>query len=79
MVPLPRDLGRFALLHCTAKWNYTMSFVLLMGTFAVGIAAMLAMMGWRQWKMGYRTAGGLSLVVAAAIIIGGAWILLSYI
>ncbi len=56
-----------------------MSFVLLMGTFAVGIAAMLAMMGWRQWKMGYRTAGGLSLVVAAAIIIGGAWILLSYI
>lgn len=39
---------------------------------------MLAMMGARQWKMGYRVAGGLSLVVALAIIAGGAWLLLEY-
>lgn len=54
-----------------------MSFVLLMSTFGVGIAAMLALMGARQWKMGYRIAGGLSLVVAAAIILAGTWLLLA--
>ena len=53
-----------------------MSFVLLMSTFGVGIAAMLALMGARQWKMGYRIAGGLSLVVAVGIIVAGAWLLL---
>ena len=56
-----------------------MSFELLMSTFGVGIAAMLALMGSRQWKMGYRIAGGLSLIVAAAIIIGGAWALITFI
>lgn len=55
-----------------------LSFVLLMSTFGVGIAAMLALMGARQWKMGYRIAGGLSLLVAAAIIVAGAWLLVSY-
>lgn len=57
-----------------------MSFELLMGTFGVGTAAMLAIMGSRQWKMGYRIAGGLSLVIAvglAAILI--AWVLKSII
>lgn len=53
-----------------------MSFTLLMGTFAVGIAAMLMLMGSRQWKMGYRIAGGLSMFVAAAIIVGSIWLLL---
>ncbi len=51
-----------------------------MGTFGVGTAAMLAIMGSRQWKMGYRIAGGLSLVIAvglAAILI--AWVLKSII
>lgn len=47
-----------------------MSFELLMATFVVGIAAMLALMGSRQWKMGYRIAGGLSMVVAL-LIVGG--------
>lgn len=55
-----------------------MSFELLMGTFGVGIAAMLALMGARQWKMGFRIAGGLSLVVSAAIVIAGIWLLVSY-
>lgn len=41
----------------------------MMGTFAVGIAAMLLIMGSRQWKMGYRIAGGLSITVAAVIIV----------
>lgn len=49
-----------------------------MSTFGVGIAAMLALMGARQWKMGYRIAGGLSLVVAAAIIIAGVWLFIAY-
>lgn len=55
---------------------WTMEFALLMSTFAVGIAVMLAIMGSRQWKMGYRIAGGLSLVVAAAIIVGGVSVLI---
>lgn len=55
-----------------------MSFEILMSTFGVGIAAMLALIGARQWKMGYRIAGGLSLVVAAAIIIVGAWALFTF-
>lgn len=55
-----------------------MSFELLMSTFGVGIAAMLALMGARQWKMGYRIAGGLSLIVAAAIIIALVWLLITY-
>lgn len=78
MVPLPRVVGRFALMHCTAKWIDAMSFELLMGTFGVGIAAMLALMGLRQWNMGYRIAGGLSLMVSAAIIIAGVWLLFIY-
>lgn len=41
-----------------------------MGTFVIGICAMLAIIGQRQWKMGYKVAGGLSLLVAAIIIIG---------
>ena len=44
-----------------------------MGTFAVGIAAMLFIMGSRQWKMGYRLSGGLSLAVAIAILIATVW------
>lgn len=55
-----------------------MSFELLMGTFGIGTMAMLAIMGSRQWKMGYRIAGGLSLAIAvglAAILIG--WLLTS--
>lgn len=51
-----------------------MSFEILMGTFAVGIAAMLFIMGSRQWKMGYRLSGGLSLLVAMAILIATVWI-----
>lgn len=51
-----------------------MSFEILMGTFAVGIAAMLFIMGSRQWKMGYRLSGGLSLVVAMSILIATVWI-----
>ena len=51
-----------------------MSFEILMGTFAVGIAAMLFIMGSRQWKMGYRLSGGLSLAVAIAILIATVWI-----
>jgi len=51
-----------------------MSFEILMGTFAVGIAAMLVIMGSRQWKMGYRVSGGLSLAVAVAIIGAVIWI-----
>lgn len=47
-----------------------------MGTFAVGIAAMLMLMGSRQWKMGYRIAGGLSMFVSAAIILVCIWVLL---
>lgn len=39
-----------------------------MGTFGIGTAAMLAIMGSRQWKMGYRVAGGLSLVVSVGLI-----------
>lgn len=54
-----------------------MNFVMLMSTFGVGIAAMLALMGYRQWKMGYRIAGGLSLVVAVGIIVAGAWLLIA--
>ena len=46
-----------------------MHFELLMGTFVVGIAAMLGIMGMRQWKMGYRVAGGLSLVVTFGIVL----------
>lgn len=42
-----------------------------MGTFVIGIAAMLGIIGSRQWKMGYRIAGGLSLVVAVLIIAAG--------
>ena len=42
-----------------------------MGTFAVGIAAMLGIMGVRQWNMGYKTAGGISLAVTAALVIAG--------
>lgn len=53
-----------------------MQFELLMGTFAVGIAAMLGIMGARQWKMGYRVAGGLSLTIVAAIVVGGALMVL---
>ena len=48
-----------------------MSFEILMGTFVIGIAAMLGIIGYRQWKMGYRIAGGLSLVVAVATIVAG--------
>ena len=55
-----------------------MSFEVLMGTFAVGIAAMLGIMGWRQWNMGYRVAGGLSLAVAVAIILGTVWVAITY-
>lgn len=55
-----------------------MSFELLMSTFGVGIAAMLGLIGMRQWKMGYRIAGGLSLVTAVAIIIVGAWALITF-
>ena len=53
-----------------------MYFVFLMGTFVVGTAAMLGIMGVRQWNMGYRVAGGLSLMVVAAIVVGGALMLL---
>ena len=53
-----------------------MSFELLMGTFAVGIAAMLLIMGSRQWIMGYRIAGGLSITVAAAILVASMVLLL---
>ncbi len=53
-----------------------MYFALLMGTFVIGTAAMLGIMGARQWKMGYRVAGGLSLMVVAAIVVGGALMLL---
>lgn len=55
-----------------------MSFEILMGTFAVGIAAMLMIMGSRQWKMGFRIAGGLSLTVAVAIIAGAIWLAIKY-
>lgn len=55
-----------------------MNFELLMGTFGVGIAAMLALMGARQWKMGFRIAGGLSLAVAAAIIVVMIWLVITY-
>lgn len=55
-----------------------MSFEVLMGTFAVGIAAMLGIMGSRQWKMGFRVAGGLSLAVAAAIVLGTIWLAARY-
>lgn len=55
-----------------------MSFEILMGTFGVGIAAMLALIGSRQWKMGYRIAGGLSVAVSAAIIIAGVWLVAVY-
>lgn len=48
-----------------------MSFEILMGTFVFGIAAMLGIMGSRQWKMGYRIAGGLSLVTSALIVLAG--------
>ncbi len=54
-----------------------MSFALLMGTFVVGIAAMLGIIGTRQWQMGYRIAGGLSLIVAVVIIIVSAWVFLT--
>lgn len=54
-----------------------MNFELLMGTFVIGIAAMLGIMGSRQWKMGYRIAGGLSLIVAAVILISGGLAVLS--
>lgn len=47
-----------------------MSFEILMGTFAIGIAAMLGIMGFRQWNMGYRIAGGLSLITATLILVG---------
>ncbi len=53
-----------------------MYFALLMGTFVIGIAAMLGIMGVRQWNMGYRVAGGFSMVVTVLIVaagIGGAW------
>lgn len=53
-----------------------MSFELLMGTFAVGIAAMLLIMGSRQWKLGYRISGGLSLSVAAAILVATVFVFL---
>lgn len=49
-----------------------------MGTFGVGIAAMLALMGLRQWKMGFRIAGGLSLIVAAGITVALVWLLFTY-
>lgn len=55
-----------------------LSFEILMSTFGIGIAGMLAIMGTRQWKMGYRIAGGLSLLVAVGIIVAGAWILVTY-
>lgn len=55
-----------------------MSFEILMGTFGIGIAAMLAIMGSRQWKMGFRVAGGLSLAVAAVIVIAMVWLGVSY-
>ena len=42
-----------------------------MGTFVIGIAAMLGIIGYRQWNMGFRIAGGLSLVVAVVIIAAG--------
>lgn len=48
-----------------------MYFGVLMGTFVVGIAVMLGIMGVRQWNMGYRIAGGISLVVTAAIVLAG--------
>lgn len=55
-----------------------MSFEILMGTFGVGIAAMLAIMGSRQWKMGFRVAGGLSLLVAVVIVIALVWLGITY-
>lgn len=48
-----------------------MYFVFLMGTFVFGTAAMLGIMGVRQWKMGYKIAGGISLAVTAALVIAG--------
>ena len=48
-----------------------MYFAFLMGTFVIGIAAMLGIMGVRQWTMGYRVAGGVSLVVTALITVAG--------
>ena len=42
-----------------------------MGTFVIGIAAMLGIIGYRQWNMGFRIAGGLSLIVAALTIAAG--------
>lgn len=53
-----------------------MYFSVLMGTFVIGIAVMLGIMGARQWKMGYRVAGGFSLMVVAAIVVGGALMVL---
>lgn len=56
-----------------------MSFEVLMSTFAIGIAAMLGIMGSRQWNMGYRVAGGLSLAVAVLILAGAvAWLVATY-
>lgn len=52
-----------------------MSFELLMGTFGVGTAVMLAIMGNRQWKMGYRIAGGISMATSAVLIAAlGIWL-----
>ena len=48
-----------------------MYFAFLMGTFVIGIAAMLGIMGVRQWNMGYRIAGGVSLIVTMAIVLAG--------
>ena len=53
-----------------------MYFIFLMGTFVVGTAAMLGIMGVRQWNLGYKIAGGISLAATAAIVVGGALMLL---